>query len=166
MSNLILTSGKLDSHNAYIAVNAGAGGAEACDWADMLRRMYIRWAERQGFTVDVVDVQEEDPAGIRSCTLLIKGDYAYGLLNNERGVHRLVRISPFDSQSRRHTSFARVDVTPEVDDDINIEVQEDWGSPIRSYVFQPHQMVKDHRTGWEEPDVTDVMDGALPQRRK
>ena len=119
-----LLGGEADMKNAFIEVHAGAGGTESQDWAAMLMRMYIRYAERQGFKIEVVEEAKGDEAGIKSATLLIKGNYAYGLLKTEIGVHRLVRISPFDSQSRRHTSFASVFAYPEVDDDIEITVEE------------------------------------------
>lgn len=119
-----LLGGEFDGSNAYLTLHAGAGGTESCDWADMLYRMYIRFAERKGFTTQVMDYLAGDEAGIKSVTLLISGPHAYGLLKSERGVHRLVRISPFDSQSRRHTSFVAADVTPEIDDDIDIEIVE------------------------------------------
>ncbi len=237
-----LLSGPLDAANAFLTLHAGAGGTESCDWAEMLMRMYQRWGERQGFRVDIMDVQDGEGAGIRSVTLHIQGPYAYGYLQCERGVHRLVRISPFDAQNRRHTSFASADVVPETNEEIEIEVDESdlrvdryrsggkggqnvnkvetavrlthfpsgvvvacqnersqlknynmalkllkaklyqieedrkrsemerlygekgdiaWGSQIRSYVFQPYQMVKDHRTAVESGNIQDVMDGNL-----
>lgn len=119
-----LLGGEFDGSNAYLTLHAGAGGTESCDWADMLYRMFIRYAERKGFTAQVMDYLAGDEAGIKSVTLLISGPHAYGLLKSERGVHRLVRISPFDSQSRRHTSFVAADITPEIDDAIAIEIVE------------------------------------------
>jgi peptide chain release factor 2 len=118
-------SGELDANSAYLSINAGAGGTESCDWAQMLFRMYSRYAEMHGYRCEILDMNEGDEAGIKSCTLLITGEYAYGYLKSESGVHRLVRISPFDSNARRHTSFASVFVWAEVDDDINIEVKPD-----------------------------------------
>ncbi len=120
-----MLSGELDSKNCYLGINAGAGGTEACDWALILLRMYQRFAARRGWTAEMIDSVEGEVAGIKSATLYIKGSYAYGYCKAERGVHRLVRISPFDSNARRHTSFASVDVTPEVDDDIEIDIRPD-----------------------------------------
>jgi peptide chain release factor 2 len=119
-----LLGDEFDGANAYLTLHAGAGGTESCDWADMLYRMFTRYAERKGFGVQVLDYLAGEEAGIKSVTLLISGSYAYGLLKSERGVHRLVRISPFDSQSRRHTSFVAADVTPEIDDEIDIDIVE------------------------------------------
>ncbi|MCX7812030.1 MAG: peptide chain release factor 2 [Pseudothermotoga sp.] len=113
----------LDINNAYLSVHPGAGGTESHDWAQMLLRMYMRWAEKRGFSVELLDFQPGEEAGVKSATVLIKGEYAYGLLKHERGVHRLVRISPFDASHRRHTSFASVNVIPEIEDDIEIEVR-------------------------------------------
>ncbi len=119
-----LLGGQHDIANAILSVNSGAGGTDACDWAEMLMRMYLRWAERRGYKVQILDIQHADEAGIRSVTLQISGDYAYGYLNSEQGVHRLVRISPFDSQARRHTAFASVTAVPELDDAIDVEIDE------------------------------------------
>jgi peptide chain release factor 2 len=126
-------SGQFDRNNAILSIQAGAGGTESCDWADILFRMYNRWAERRGFTVEVQDVQAGDQAGITKATLMIKGENAYGYVKAERGVHRLVRISPFDSNKRRHTSFCAVDVIAEINEDINIEIPE---SEIRVDVYR------------------------------
>lgn len=117
-----LLGGKLDRNNAYLNLNAGAGGTEACDWASMLLRMYVRYAERNGFRVDFMEYTAGEEAGVKSCTLLISGPFAFGYLKSERGVHRLVRISPFDSNKRRHTSFAALDIVAEVDETIEIEI--------------------------------------------
>lgn len=120
-----MLSGELDQKNCYLSINSGAGGTEACDWAQMLSRMYQRWAALKNWKVEVIDTVEGDVAGIKSVTLKLNGDFAYGYSKSEKGVHRLVRISPFDSNAKRHTSFASVDVTPEVTDDINIEIKPD-----------------------------------------
>jgi len=117
-------TGDHDTANAFIEIHPGAGGTESADWAQMLQRLYLRWCERRGFAVEVMDEQPAEEAGIKSTTLLIKGPYAYGNLKSENGVHRLVRISPFDQQSRRHTSFASAHVYPEIDDDIEFEIPE------------------------------------------
>jgi len=117
-------TGEHDSANAFLEVHPGAGGTESQDWAEMLERLYLRWAERRGFEVEIMDEQPGDEAGIKGATLLIKGPYAYGNLRSENGVHRLVRISPFDSQKRRHTSFASAHVYPEIDDDVDLEIPE------------------------------------------
>ena len=121
-----LLSGEYDSHNALLSINAGAGGTESCDWVDMLGRMYLRWAESRGFPAEVIDRVPGDQAGSKSLTISVEGDFAYGYLQAERGVHRLVRISPFDASSRRHTSFASVDVLPEVEatDEVNVTAED------------------------------------------
>ena len=119
-----LLGNKFDSNNAYLTINAGAGGTESCDWASMLYRMYYRFCERNGFKFSVLDMQDGEEAGIKSVSAHIEGPYAYGMLKAERGVHRLVRISPFDSASRRHTSFTAVDLVAEIDDDVDVEIND------------------------------------------
>ena len=237
-----LLSGEYDSKNAILTFHAGAGGTEAQDWALMLYRMYGRWSDRHKFKAKVLDMLDGDEAGIKSASILIEGKNAYGFLKSETGVHRLVRISPFDASGRRHTSFASLEVMPEIDDSIHIEIKDDdlrvdtyrssgaggqhvnktesairithiptgivvacqnersqhqnrevamkmlksklieikerehldriedikgeqkdiaWGSQIRSYVFMPYTMAKDHRTGFEVGNINAVMDGDL-----
>lgn len=239
-----MLSGQSDDKNCILTINSGAGGTEAQDWADMLMRMYIRWGERNGYSVVLLDELEGDGAGIKSATLSISGPHAYGYLKAEAGVHRLVRISPFDSNKRRHTSFAAISTIPEISDDIEIEINPadlkidtyrsggkggqnvnkvetavrithvpsgvvaacqsersqiqnktnalkllksklyqielekqnaeknerekskmriEWGSQIRSYVFHPYNMVKDHRTDVETSNVQAVMDGDIDE---
>jgi peptide chain release factor 2 len=121
----VLLAGKYDQNNALLAIHAGAGGVDAQDWAEMLQRMYLRWAENKGYKVDILDVSEGDEAGIKSVTIAVEGDYAFGYLHPEKGVHRLVRLSPYDAAHRRHTSFALVEVLPEVEDDSDIEINPD-----------------------------------------
>jgi len=120
----LMLSGEHDDKNAVVSINPGAGGIESCDWAEMLLRMYRRWAERRGFAVEILELQGNDEGGIKSVSMAIRGPYANGYMRSEIGVHRLVRISPFDAQKRRHTSFASVDATPEFDDEISIEIDE------------------------------------------
>jgi peptide chain release factor 2 len=120
-----LLGGENDRANAILAIHAGAGGTEACDWAEMLLRMYMRWAERQGFSAELVEFTEGEETGFKSATVTITGEYAYGLLQGETGVHRLVRLSPFDALKKRHTSFASVFVIPEIDDQIDVEIREE-----------------------------------------
>jgi peptide chain release factor 2 len=239
-----MLSGQDDEKNAFLTIHSGAGGTEAQDWAEMLLRMYSRWCERHGLKIFLADMLEGEGAGIKSATIEVIGKYAYGYLKAEIGVHRLVRISPFDANARRHTSFSSVFVYPEIEDDVEIEInpsdlkidtyrsggkggqnvnkvetavrithipsgvivacQEErsqfqnreramkmlksrlyqirreeeearlsaiestkkrieWGSQIRSYTFQPYQLVKDHRTGTEKGDVQSVMDGAIDE---
>src|SRR5699024_6688401 len=239
---VILLNGPYDRNNAILELHPGAGRTESEDCGEMDQRMYTRWSEHKGFSYEVIDYQSGDEAGIKSVTLLVKGDYAYGLLKAEKGVHRLVRISPFDSSGRRHTSFVSCEVTPEVTDDVEVEISPEdirvdvyrasgaggqhvnktesavrlthietgivatsqagrsqlanrktamqllksklfqkqleekeaelakirgeqkeigWGSQIRSYVFHPYSMVKDHRTNYETGNTDNVMDGDL-----
>jgi peptide chain release factor 2 len=119
-----LLSGEHDACDAIVAVNAGAGGTEACDWAEMLLRMYLRWCEERGYRTEILDVQEGDEAGIKGVTFTVSGDHAYGYLRSEIGIHRLVRISPFDAQKRRHTSFASLSMVPDVGDEVEVEIDE------------------------------------------
>ena len=237
-----LLTGEYDANNAILTFHAGAGGTEAQDWASMLYRMYNMWADRHGYKVRVMDYLDGDEAGIKSATIMIEGDNAYGFLKSEHGIHRLVRVSPFDAAGRRHTSFAAVEVMPEISDDNEIELRDEdikmdvfrssgaggqkvnktssavrlthiptgivvssqvershfqnlencrnmlrarlaeikerehlekisdikgvqmkieWGSQIRSYVFMPYQLVKDHRTDYENGNIDNVMNGDL-----
>lgn len=130
LKNQLLLSEKYDENNCYLSIHSGAGGTEASDWAGMLMRMYLRYAERNNFKTEIQDI-EENEGGIKSCTILVKGDYAYGYLKGEAGVHRLVRISPFDANKRRHTSFSSVYISPVVEDDIQISLKpEDYRCPL------------------------------------
>ena len=121
---LLLLNGPYDKNNCILEIHPGAGGTESCDWASMLFRMYSRWCEKKDYKTTIIDYQDGDEAGIKSVSMIVKGPYAYGYLKHEKGVHRLVRLSPFDSNNRRHTSFASVEITPEIDKDINIEIEE------------------------------------------
>lgn len=122
---IVLLNGKYDENNCILEIHSGAGGTEACDWAYMLYRMYTRYCEKKGYKYEIIDYQDYEEAGLKSASILIKGQYSFGLLKGETGVHRLVRISPFDSGGRRHTSFASVEVIPEIDEDINLEIKEE-----------------------------------------
>jgi len=176
-----LLDGEADGNDTFLEINSGAGGTESCDWANMLARMYVRWAEKKGYKVELQSETPGEEAGIKSAAYKISGTNAYGWLKSESGVHRLVRISPFDSAAKRHTSFTSVKVYPVVDDNIEIEVNPSdiridtyrssgaggqagdagWGNQIRSYVLQPYQMVKDLRTRYETSDTQGVLDGDL-----
>ena len=237
-----LLTGEYDANNAILTFHAGAGGTEAQDWTQMLYRMYNMWADRHGYTVKLMDYLDGDEAGIKSATIMIEGENAYGFLKSEHGIHRLVRISPFDSSGRRHTSFSAIEVMPEISDDNEIELRDEdikmdvyrssgaggqkvnktssavrlthiptgivvssqvershfqnlencrnmlrarlaeikerehlekisdikgvqqkieWGSQIRSYVFMPYTLAKDHRTGYENGNIQNVMDGDI-----
>ncbi len=120
----VLLGGEFDKNSTILSINAGAGGTESCDWASMLFRMYVRYTQNKGYKVEVLDYLAGEEAGVKNVTMLVKGDYAFGYLKSERGVHRLVRISPFDSNKRRHTSFASVDVIPEIEEDVDIKIEE------------------------------------------
>ncbi len=171
-----LLSGEYDANDCYFSIHAGSGGTEAMDWAGMLQRMYERWFQTKDWKVSLTDINTEETGGIKSVQFEVKGYNAYGYCKGEKGVHRLVRISPFDSQSRRHTSFASVDVYPVLKDIGEIQIDEkdikvdtyrstgaggQQGSQIRSYVFQPYTLVKDHRTGEETGNIEKVMNGDL-----
>ncbi len=124
LNTLLLLNGPYDQNDCILEIHPGAGGTESCDWASMLYRMYLRWCEKKKYKVILLDYQDGDEAGIKSVSIMVKGNYAYGYLKNEKGVHRLVRLSPFDSNNRRHTSFASVEVTPDIDKNVDIEIDE------------------------------------------
>src|SRR5664280_1351125 len=153
-----LFSGEYDAGDAIVTIHAGTGGTDAQDWAEMMLRMYLRWTERRGFKTEMIEASPGEEAGIKSTTFAVKGENAYGIFKAERGVHRLVRLSPFDSAHRRHTSFAEVIVSPLLPDSVPVEIDEE---EIRSYVLQPYQMVKDHRTEFEMGNTQGVLDGDL-----
>ena len=186
-----LLSGEYDNCNAILTFHAGAGGTEAQDWTQMLYRMYMQWANKHGFEFEMMDYIDGEEAGIKSATVMVKGENAYGYLKSENGVHRLVRVSPFDANARRQTSFAALEVMPELPNDIEVDIRPEdiemqvymelkiqqhaekisdlkgvqlkieWGSQIRSYVFMPYQLVKDTRTDYETGNIQAVMDGDL-----
>src|SRR5664279_1644000 len=187
-----MLSGPHDRNSCFISINPGAGGTESQDWAEMLLRMYLRYCEKKGWKTTITEYQSGDEAGIKSATFSVSGEYAYGCLKAEAGIHRLVRISPFDSNARRHTSFASVFVFPEIADDVAVKINESdlrakrderemgerearaaeiggekkesgWGSQIRSYVLHPYKMVKDLRTGVETGNPDAVLDGDLEE---
>jgi len=159
-----LLSGEADNNDCFLEINAGAGGTEAQDWALMLLRMYSRWAEQHGYKIEYIEESPGEEAGIKSVTMRFNGERAYGWMKTESGVHRLVRISPYDSSARRHTSFASVWVYPVVDDaNASSAAKTDigWGNQIRSYVLHPYQMVKDLRTQVEKGNAQGVLDGDI-----
>jgi peptide chain release factor 2 len=156
-----LLSGEYDSREALIAINAQAGGADAADWAEGLRRIYLRWAERHGYAAEVYDTSYAEEAGIKSTTFAIKAPYAYGTLRGEHGTHRMVRISKYDNQGRRQTSFAGVDILPVVQNELRGDGGRSWGTQIRNYVLHPYQNIKDLRTGFETGNTAAVMDGEI-----
>lgn len=124
LSKFLYLNKEYDNNNCILEIHSGAGGTEACDWADMLYRMYVRWCDKKGYKYVIIDQQPGEEVGIKSCTILIKGEYVYGYLKHEKGVHRLVRLSPFDSNNRRHTSFASIDITPDINKDVSIEIND------------------------------------------
>ena len=155
-------SNEADPLDCYIEIHAGAGGTESQDWADMLRRMYLKWSDKKKFKSNLISEHRGDEAGIKSATIKIEGDYVFGWLKKESGIHRLVRISPFDSGARRHTSFASVWIYPVVDENINNSKSEiGWGHQIRSYILQPYRLVKDNRTNFESTSPDKILDGDL-----
>ena len=159
-----LLSGEYDANNAILTFHAGAGGTEAQDWTEMLYRMYTRWAERHGYTYQLMDYEAGDEAGIKSATILIEGENAYGYLKSENGVHRLVRVSPFDANARRQAKLAELKLqqhAEKISDLKGVQMKIEWGSQIRSYVFMPYTLAKDTRTGYEMGNIQAVMDGDI-----